>query len=308
MTSIILSLAPLFIVLMTGNRLRASGFLSLEFFKGVEKLTYWALLPSLFFITMAKADFTGLSLLPPILATAALLGVSMVLLVITRPLFPSIDGPSYSSVIQGATRFNNYVGLPVTLSLFGQEGIVVYAIIISAMIPLTNITSVWALTHYATHGAMNWGQLISRIFTNPLIISTLAGIGFSISGLGSPPVIGDVIQMFADASVLMGLLAIGASLNLSAVKTEKFRVMYSCFWKLIIFPTIAIGVGLVFGLDSLSMKVLILFAALPTATSSFILATQMGGNATMMANVVATETLLAFATMPVWLWLAMAYF
>lgn len=308
MVAIALALAPLFVILMSGHTLRRTGFLADSFWKNLEKLTYWALLPALFLKTMADADFSGMQIVTPMLAAVALLAVMMAFLILTRPLAKQTDGASFSSIIQGSTRFNNYVGLPVTLSLFGQAGIVVYAIIISVMIPLTNVTSVWALSHYASHETIKWRRLGWLIITNPLIISTLLGIFLSISGIGLPPVVREVVTAFANASLLMGLLAIGASLNLSAVRTDKKRVLYTCFLKLLVFPLVALGCGLAFGLDNLSMSVLILFAALPTATSSYILAGQMGGNAQMMANIVATETLLAFATMPVMLWVVLTWF
>lgn len=308
MLSIIYALAPLFVILMAGMGLRKTEFLAESFWRNLEKLTYWALLPALFLKTMADADFSGMDLLSPMLAASVLLLVMTGLLYLIRPLTPKIDGPAYSSVIQGATRFNNYVGLPVTLSLFGEAGLVVYAIIIAPLIPLTNVTSVWALTHYASHERIRWRQLGWRILTNPFILATLLGIVLNFTGIGLPPIIREVVVAFANASLLMGLLAIGASLDPSTVKTDGPRVMYSSFLKLVFYPALAIGCGLLFGLDSLGMSVLLLFAALPTATSSYILAAQMGGNAKLMANIVATETLLAFLTMPAWLWVALEWF
>jgi len=308
MLSIIYALAPLFVILLVGMGLRKTEFVAEGFWRNLEKLTYWALLPALFVKTMADADFSGMDLFAPMMAGITLLGVAMVLLYFIRPLTPKIDGPAYSSVIQGATRFNNYVGLPVTLSLFGEEGLVVYAIIIAPLIPLTNVTSVWALTHYASHERIRWSQLGWRILTNPFIIATLLGILLNVTGIGLPPIIREVVVAFANASLLMGLLAIGASLDPSTVKADGPRVLYSSFLKLVIYPAIAIGCGVLFGLDTLGMSVLLLFASLPTATSSYILAAQMGGNAKLMANIVATETLLAFLTMPAWLWIALEWF
>lgn len=305
MLSIVYALAPLFVILLAGMGLRKTQFLADGFWRNLEKLTYWALLPALFIKTMADADFAGIDLFAPMAAAVTLLGISMALLFLFRPAFGWIDGPAYSSVIQGATRFNNYVGLPVTLSLFGAQGMVVYAIIIAPLIPLTNVTSVWALCHYASHEKLRWGKLGRQIVTNPFILATLFGILLNVTGIGLPPVIREVVTAFANASLLMGLLAIGASLDLGTVKADGPRVMLSCMFKLVLYPAIALGCGLLFGMQGLELSVLILFASLPTATSSYILAAHMGGNAKLMANIVATETVLAFVTMPAWLWVAM---
>lgn len=308
MVAIILALAPLFIILMVGHTLKKTGFIADTFWSNLEKLTYWALLPALFLKTTSEAEFSDFSLLSAVLASVTLLGVMMLLMVALRHFTPKIDGASYSSIIQGATRFNNYVGLPAIVSLYGRDGVVVYAVIASFIIPLTNITSVWALSHYASHTRIRWHQIIKRIFTNPLILSTLVGIILGVTGIGLPPIINETVTAFANASLLMGLLAIGANLNLGAVRTDRSQVLYSCFLKLLLYPAIAVGCGLLFNLNHQAMGVLILFASLPTATSSYILAGQMGGNARLMANILATQTLMAFATMPLWLLLSLHYF
>lgn len=308
MTAIFLTLAPLFIILMIGHTLRRKEFLAEGFWRNLEKLTFWALLPALFLKTMAEADFSGGTLLPAIAATSMCLATMMAILVLGRRFFPKVDGPSYSSIIQGATRFNNYVGLPVVLSLFGHEGMVVYAMIISAHIPLTNITSVWALSHYASHEPVKWRKVGKLIFTNPLILSALLGTVLSLTGIGLPPLVNEVVTAFANASLLMGLLAIGASLDLGTIHTDRAPVMASCFLKLLVYPAIAISWGLFFGLSNAAMGVMILYSSLPTATSSFILASQMGGNARLMATITATETLLAFISMPALLLLAFHWF
>lgn len=307
MPAIFLALSPVFCILMAGLGLKKSQFLAETFWRNLEKLTYWALLPALFLKTMAEADFSGLNVFTIMLAGSSLLIIMVALLFVVRPLTPTIDGPSYSSVIQGATRFNNYVALPVTVSLFGEEGVVVYAIVMSVMIPLTNITSVWALSHYASHEHMNWRRLGRHIVTNPFIVSTLMGVLLSITHIGLPPVIHEVVSAFADASLLMGLLAIGASLDLGAAKSNYKLTLYSAVLKLVVYPAIALLLTQLFTLDATTFGVLLLFASLPTATSSYLLASQLGGNATLMANIVATETLLAFLTMPFWLWLALHY-
>jgi predicted permease len=42
----------------------------------------------------------------------------------------------------------------------------------------------------------------------------------------------------------------------------------------------------------------VLFAALPTSSSAFILARQLGGDTALMAAIITAHTLLSFATLP----------
>ncbi|HEB97225.1 MAG TPA: AEC family transporter, partial [Sedimenticola thiotaurini] len=61
---------------------------------------------------------------------------------------------------------------------------------------------------------------------------------------------------------------------------------------------------LLFGIDGLPRTVAVLAGAVPTASSSYILARQMGGDHQLMANLISVQVLLAAATLPLMIWLA----
>ena len=51
----------------------------------------------------------------------------------------------------------------------------------------------------------------------------------------------------------------------------------------------------------LNAQVLLLFAVLPTASSAYILARQLGGDTVLMANIITVQTLAGFVLIPAWL-------
>jgi predicted permease len=71
--------------------------------------------------------------------------------------------------------------------------------------------------------------------------------------------------------------------------------------KLVLMPALVLGLALLLGLPPISRDVALLFAALPTATSAYILARQLGGDAELMAALITAQTLLAMLTLPLWL-------
>jgi predicted permease len=71
--------------------------------------------------------------------------------------------------------------------------------------------------------------------------------------------------------------------------------------KLIALPAIAFALGLWIGLSPLQMQIAVMFAALPTAPSAYVLAARLGGNAPFVAFIVSAGTLLSVATLPLWL-------
>jgi len=74
--------------------------------------------------------------------------------------------------------------------------------------------------------------------------------------------------------------------------------------KLVLMPAFVLGFALLLGMDAVSRDVALLFAALPTATSAYILARQLGGDAELIAALITSQTLLAMLTLPLWLHLA----
>ncbi len=71
--------------------------------------------------------------------------------------------------------------------------------------------------------------------------------------------------------------------------------------KLVLMPVLVLVLAWALRLDPVSRDVALLFAALPTATSAYILARQLGGDAELMAAIITGQTLLAMLTLPMWL-------
>ena len=98
----------------------------------------------------------------------------------------------------------------------------------------------------------------------------------------------------------MGLLCIGAGLRLQAFRGHGRLIAASTIERLIVVPVIAWGMGLVFGLSPVQAGVLLLFAALPTAQSCYVMTASMRGDAASVAGVTTAQTLAAMATLPIW--------
>ena len=73
-------------------------------------------------------------------------------------------------------------------------------------------------------------------------------------------------------------------------------------------PTLTAGACLIAGLDGEVALLAVLFNALPTASSSYVMARQMGGDAPLMASLVATQTVVAALTVPLAMLAAQAIF
>ena len=142
-------------------------------------------------------------------------------------------------------------------------------------------------------------SLLRDVAKNPLLMACVLGSLFNVLGIGVPPIIGPFLEVLGRAALPIGLLAVGAGLDLSAARRAGFPVGVSSVGKLVLSPAIAAGLCLMLGLPDIELAAVVLYAALPCSASAYVLARLMGGDAQMMASIITVHTLLAIITMPV---------
>lgn len=301
--NILLVVLPVFALILVGNVLRRRGFPGDDFWAPVERLVYWVLFPALLVTTLAEADFTRLAAGRMIVTIVTAILVMTAITLALRPIL-GVTGPTFTSVYQGTVRMNAYIGLSVALGVYGTEGLAAAALTVAAFVPLVNVLGVLILARYGSNAQPGLRRTVVMLARNPLIVACALGGSLNLTGIGLPPVIGPVLDILSRAALPLGLLAVGAALNLGAVRRSVAIVLGTSALKLLGLPALAaLGVWLV-GLRGVEAFVALLFAALPTATSSYILARQLGGDAPLMANLVTVQTLASLLTLPVVLSLA----
>jgi len=218
-----------------------------------------------------------------------------------RPL-ARVDGPGFTSVFQGAVRFNTFVGLGAVAALEGGAGITLFAVAIALAIPVLNVLCVLTLARYGAHGQSTSfkGQMLF-LAKNPLIIACLIGIAMNLADLTLPRGIEPVFKMLGSMAAPMGLLTVGAGLQWEAARSGGRALLLACALKLVVYPLMLFGAAKLWGLGPLETKVMVLWGTMPTASASYILARQMGGDAPLAAAIVTASTILAFVTVPLFM-------
>ena len=290
-----LALFPDFALILLGYGLRRWMTLGDHFWAGLEKLVYFVLFPALLFNAITKTPLSFAAV--PLIGTgAAAMAGAMLLAIVARPLM-KITPISFASQFQCAFRFNSYIGLAVAAKLHGAAGIAAMGLLAGGMVPFANIAAVWML---ARHGSTSvWRELAK----NPLFLATLAALLWNLAGLGVPAPVGQFLGRLAEAAIALGLLAVGAALKLRGALGPGGRgaAAWLLAVKLLAMPLIALAVARAIGLDGIHFDVAMAFAALPTASSAYILAQRMGGDGARVAWLISASTLLGMATLPLWL-------
>ena len=290
------ALGPIFLLILLGLGLRRLGFPGDGFWPAAERLTYFLLFPALLVNRLAQARLDEYAVGPVAVVVVALLLGMTVLVYALRP-WLGVDGPAFSSVYQGAIRFNTYVGLAVALAVFGAEGGTVAALVMALMIPLINVLCVLVLSAHAG-GSVSVAGVLRGLITNPLILACLVGVGLNLSGIGLPWGSAAVLDILARAALPLGLLAVGAGLRLAALNRPGLLVAVSVL-KLLVLPALAAVLCWLVQPGRMETAVLLTFAALPGASTAYILARQLGGDAPLMAALVTVEIGLALVTLPI---------
>ncbi len=301
MSAILASLIPTFLIIATGWLCRATNFVSEQHWAGLERVTYVIFFPALIIDTLSRAD---LSSVPVLGVGGALTGaiLTMAALVLTlRPVLErrfGIDGPSFTSIFQGATRWNTFVGLAVAGSLFGQRGIALIAVAIAAMVPLLNLLAFYVFIRFAGRPKQSPWDILRSFLTNPFIWSCAVGL---VLNLLAPPLLKPIagyIELTGRAALAAGLLIVGAGLDIRRLASPGLPHILTAGLKLVLMPIIAVTYGGFFGVTGDDMTVTIIAASVPSASAAYVLARQMGGNAGLMAEILTLQTLVALASMP----------
>lgn len=291
-----LALLPDFALILLGGGLRRVLQLGDHFWTGVEKLVYFVLFPALLFSGLVKARIDWSAAGPLLAVTMGAMVTGMVLGHGAR-LF-RISPMSFASQYQCAFRFNSYIGLAVAGKLFGMPGIAAMAIVVGVMVPPANLAAVWMLARYGE--ASVWRELAR----NPLILATVAGTTANVAGFQPPEVLLQFLGRLGEAAIALGLLAVGAGLRTANTKIgagATAAAVYLLAVKLIAMPLAALGLIRWFELSGVYAGVALVYAALPTASSAYILAQRMGGDGARVAWLISAGTLLGMLSLPFWL-------
>jgi hypothetical protein len=235
----------------------------------------------------------------------AILGMSALLILIQAFVwkrFPE-SGPSFSSVFQGATRFHGFVAIAVIGPLYGDAGVTLAALALAVMVPLLNVISVVVLTVYGRSDSKpERGAVLKKIAANPLIIA--CGVGLLLNWSGVPDILFDTIDIIGAGGLGLALLTVGAGMRLEQAAQHKLLLFIGVSTRLIGMPAIVIAMSWLVGLDGLPRTVAIIAGAVPTAASAYVMARKMGGNAELMSSIVTFQVIVAFFTLPLFIYIA----
>lgn len=301
MSVILTALVPVFLIIALGVVLRRSLLPDPSHWAALERLTYFILFPALLIVSAVKADLSKVNVLAVV---ETFMGTILVLcfgiLVAHKPLMRwlKVDGPAFSSLFQGSVRWNTYIVLAVAGGLYGPGGITVAAVALVALIPVINVFAVTVLTHFASSEPPTMRRVFGQLLANPYIWACLVGGLINYTALPVPKVVVEFGEILGRASLALGLLVVGGGLAVKQLVRPKPVVYLTAVLKLLVKPALACVFGILLGLTPVELGVVVVVAAAPAASASYVLARQLGGDAPLLAEILTVEVIAAAVTMP----------
>ncbi|MCQ2047928.1 permease [Stutzerimonas stutzeri] len=284
--------APVFAMLFLGVALKRLGWIDAAFVYTASALVFRGTMPTLLFISIIKADLTA-ALQPALLLYFVLATIATFIVAWVWALWrcPASDRGVY---VQGAFRGNNgIVGLALASSLYGDYGLSVGGVLAGVVILVYNSLSAMVLAIYSPDGQVGPKEILLSILRNPLIIGVVAAVPFAYWQIDMPGWLMTSGQYFAQMTLPLALICIGATLSLDALRKSSGSALSSSLMKMVWLPALATLGAWAYGFRDAELGILFLYFASPTAAASFVMARAVNSNHQLAATIIVITTLMA---------------
>ncbi len=292
--------APIFLLILIGTLFKKTSLVNDTFIRQSSNFVFNISLPALVFVKLSTIKINE-SFDVRLISTSVVLIIFLFLISWGVSKFLTKTPEDQGSFIQGSFRSNfAIVGLAMIMAMLGETNVGKAAMLLSFIMPLYNILAVISLTiPFHSKRKSNWGEVLKDILTNPLILAAIVALPFSIFQWNVWEPIYITLDHLAAIALPLALIGIGATLNLERIMKASTLAFTSSFLKLIVFPMMAIIVGIMLEFSKVNLGIFFILFATPTAIASFVMAEAMKCNSKLAGDIIAISTALSIISMTV---------
>lgn len=289
--------------MVLGYFLHKTPLLDDSFANKLNNFVFKAALPVQLFKNLAEADFhtvwNGRTVLfcfvVSLISIFIMLGASFLLK--DRSLQAEFTQAGYrsSQALLGAALMQN---------IYGSNGSL--ALILIGAVPLYNVAAVTLLTVMTPGGHLSRKTLLKSlkgIVTNPIILGIAAGLLWSLLRIPQPVIFQRAVSSVAATATPLGLIALGASLNLKKAKGCLTPTLVCSSFKLVVFVALFLPAAIAMGFRGELLVCMLVMLGSPTTVTCFSMARSMGHDGTLSSSTVMLTTILSSFTFTAWLYL-----
>ena len=302
---------PIFLLILLGYFLTRIKLWDENFLKIANQVCFKCLLPVLLFYNVATANIFEVFNLKLIIYVCLCACILCGILFLIVPLFIK-DKKRRGVMIQGTFRSNFLLfGVPLGLSIGGNEGAVLAAVVASFYVPVINMLSVISLYVFSESENKSIKSALLGIVKNPLIIGGVSGLIFSLIrnsiGFEIPTMIDTTLFNIKSAATPIAFMILGGDLKFKNMLRNIKLSSLSVLGKVVLIPAIMLTVSALLGFDKLEMAILIAVFATPNAVSSYAMARNYEADYELAGEIITLGTMLSIFTMFVFITLAKTF-
>lgn len=298
---------PVFLMMVLGYALhRKTSLLSDQFANYLNTFVFKLALPVQLFKSLSQEDFHevwdgGMVLFCFSVSLASIL----ILLALSAFLR---DSSLRAEFVQAGYRGSQaLLGVALLQNIYGSNAAGgPLALVLIGAVPLYNVAAVLLLTLLVPGGHLDRrtvGKALRGIVTNPIILGIAAGLIWSLLRLPQPVILQRAVSSLASTATPMGLLALGACIDLEKAAGCWKPTLVASLFKLVFFVMLFLPLAVKLGYRGETLTVFLIMLGSPATVSCFSMARSMGHEGTLSAGAVMLTTVCSAFTFTVWLYL-----
>ena len=295
MNEIEVTILSIIIMIGLGYFLKRIDFLSEKDIDPFNKIVMYILLPCMIFHALYSADLSLISKLGilPLVILASSVVTGIVSFFILKQL--KLDDITLWSVLVTVMIANTaFMGYPVTLGIFGQEGFLRAIFCDIATLCIFLILSFVLILKFG--GTVK--TAVKKITFFPPLWAVILGLVFNFINIPIGPVIDNTVNYLGQGAIPLIMIALGLSIDFSAIKRSKSMIVFTSIMKLMFFPIVAFVVATQLGLVDLQFKISIVEAAMPSGMMSLLLAITYKLDYELTSDCILINTVISLITLP----------
>ena len=295
MNEIAVTILSIIIMIGLGYFLKRIDFLSEKDIDPFNKIVMYILLPCMIFHALYSADLSLISKLGilPLVILASSVVTGIVSFFILKQL--KLDDITLWSVLVTVMIANTaFMGYPVTLGIFGQEGFLRAIFCDIATLCIFLILSFVLILKFG--GTVK--TAVKKITFFPPLWAVILGLVFNFINIPIGPVIDNTVNYLGQGAIPLIMIALGLSIDFSAIKRSKSMIVFTSIMKLMFFPIVAFVVATQLGLVDLQFKISIVEAAMPSGMMSLLLAITYKLDYELTSDCILINTVISLITLP----------
>ncbi len=307
--SILFITFPFFALVLCGYVAARSALLPHAAIPGLNSFVLYFALPCLLYRFGSSTPIAQLldASLVAVYLLCAVLMVGFTIAVTRRGRRLGWNDASFGALV-AAFPNTGFMGVPLLVALLGAKaaGPAIVTILVDLLVTSSLCIALSRLDSADSHGArVAAKKALQGVALNPMPWAILLGAVSSGMGLSLPAPVMQTLGLLADAASPVALFTIGAVLARSQINSKSRTLLAGyvpvALIKLVIHPLLVGGVGLAaitagLPLERFALTVMVLVAALPSASNVALLAERFGADNGRIARIILLSTVLAFFT------------